>query len=77
MVSRHRKAWAWALVLAAGLLWLKLFAPLSDDDALDTVLSGTALAILLAYLCAYGWEGWRKRQASQSSSAAISSSDQM
>lgn len=74
MVSRHMKTWTGLLAFAAGLLWLNLFAPLSD--ALDKVLSGMATAIMLAYVCSHWWEGRRERQANQSSNAAISSSDQ-
>jgi hypothetical protein len=54
---------------------VRLFAPLSG--VWDKILGGAALAIWLAYIAAYIWEDFRKRQADQSSSAAISSSDQM
>jgi hypothetical protein len=75
MVIRHLKVWAGLLALALGLLTLKLFAPLSDP--LDRILSLVVIAIQLAYVCTYWWEDRRsKAKPDQSSSAAISSSDE-
>jgi predicted negative regulator of RcsB-dependent stress response len=60
--------------LALGLLSLGTLAPISD--LWDKVFSWIAIAILLAYVGVPMWKYHRERQADQSSSAAISSSDQ-
>lgn len=62
-------------LLALGLLSLGTLAPISD--LLDKVLSWVAFTILLAYVGVPMWEYHRARQTDQSSSAAISSRDQM
>ena len=75
MVSAHPKFWKWLPSIALGLLLVGDFAPVSDS--LDSILSGVAIAILLAFSGIYFWQERRARHADQSSSAAISSSDQM
>jgi hypothetical protein len=75
MVRRLLNPWTFLLALAFGLLSLGTLAPISD--LLDKVLSWVAIAILLVYVGVPMWEYHRERQADQSSSAAISSSDQM
>ena len=75
MVSRHPNIWTWLLAVAFVAMSLRVFAPL--PTTLDKVLSGVAIASWLVYISAYFWEDRRKRQEDQSSSTAISSSDQM
>ncbi len=75
MISRHMKLWVWLLAFATGLIFLGAFAPLSGS--LDGILTGVATAILLSYVCLHLWEGFRERRANRSSSAAISSKDQV
>jgi hypothetical protein len=67
--------WILLPALALGLLSLGTFAPISD--LWDKVFSWVAFAILVAYVGVPTWEYGRARHADQSSSAAISSSDQM
>jgi protein-S-isoprenylcysteine O-methyltransferase Ste14 len=74
MVTRPPKILKWLSLFAAGLLLLGAFAPISDP--LDRILSGVGTMLLLVYLAIAWWENRRARQADQSSSAAISSSDQ-
>lgn len=66
--------WVLPPVLALALLSLGTLAPISD--LWDKVFSWIAFAILLAYVGVPMWEYHRARQAEQSNSAAISSSDQ-
>lgn len=66
--------WTLPPALALGLLSLGTLAPISD--LWDKVFSWVAFAILLAYVSIPMWEYHHARQADQSSSAAISSSDQ-
>jgi type VI protein secretion system component VasK len=74
MVSRHPNIWKWLPLIALGLMLVGDFAPISDS--LDRILSGVAIAILLAFSGTYFWQERRARQADQSNSAAISSKDQ-
>jgi hypothetical protein len=67
--------WTLPPSLALGLLSLGTLAPISD--LWDKVFSWIAIAILLAYVGVPMWEYHRERQADQSSSAAISSRDQL
>jgi len=67
--------WTLPPALALGLLSLGTLAPISD--LWDKVFSWVAFVILLAYVGVPMWEYHRARQGDQSSSAAISSSDQM
>jgi predicted negative regulator of RcsB-dependent stress response len=67
--------WMVLPALALGLLSVGTLAPISD--LLDKALSWVAVAMLLAYVGVPMWEYHRERQRDQSSSAAISSSDQM
>ena len=71
-----RRLLDWMLLpaLALGMLSLGTLAPISDP--LDKALSWVAFALLLVYVGVPMWEYHRERQADQSSSAAISSSDQ-
>jgi hypothetical protein len=71
-----RRLLDWMLLpaLALGLLSVGTLAPISD--LLDKVLSWVAVAIMLVYLSVPMREYHRARWADQSSSAAISSSDQ-
>jgi predicted negative regulator of RcsB-dependent stress response len=68
-------SWILRPAVALGLLSLGTIAPISD--LWDKVFSWAAFAILLAYVGVPMWEYHRERQADQSSSAAISSKDQM
>jgi hypothetical protein len=74
MVSGHPNIWKWLPLVALGLMLVGDFAPLSDS--LDGILSGVAIAILLAFSGTYFWQERRTRQADQSNSAAISSKDE-
>jgi hypothetical protein len=74
MVILHRKIWASLLAVAFVLMSLRIFAPL--PNMLDKVLGWLAVAIWLSYASSYFWQDRRERQADQSNSAAISSSDQ-
>jgi hypothetical protein len=71
-----RKLLDWLLLpaLALGLLSLGSLAPVSD--LWDKVFSWVAVAMMLVYLAVPMREYHRARWADQSSSAAISSSDQ-
>jgi hypothetical protein len=71
---RRLLSWVVPPALALGLLSVGTLAPISD--LLDKALSWVAFAILLAYVGIPMWEYHRVQQADQSSSAAISSSDQ-
>lgn len=75
MASGLPKFWKWLPLIALGLMLVGDFAPVSDS--LDRIFSGVAIAILLAFSGIYFWQERRTRQADHSSSAAISSSDQM
>lgn len=72
-----RKLLDWLLLpaLALGLLSVGSIVPISD--LLEKALSWVAVAIILVYLGIPMREYHRARRAAQSSSAAISSSDQM
>jgi len=72
---RRLLSWALAPALALGLLSLGTLTPI--PDLLDKVLSWVAFAILLVYVGVPMWNYHREQQTDQSSSAAISSSDQM
>ncbi len=71
-----RKLFDWLLLpaLALGLLSIGSLAPISD--LMDKALSWFAVALLLVYVGLPMREYNRARRADQSSSAAISSSDQ-
>lgn len=56
--------WTWLVTFAAGLMILKIFAPLSGP--LDSIFSWVAIAIFLPYSCIATWEEWRERKADQS-----------
>jgi len=73
MVFRHSSVWKWLPFIALGLMLVRDFAPISDS--LHGVLSRVAIAMMLAFSGVYFWQERRARQARQSSSAAISSSD--
>ena len=75
MVYRPSKILAWLPLVAIALLGLGAFASVSDPW--DRVLTGVGSALILAHLGIDWWEKRRARQADQSSSAAMSSSDQM
>jgi hypothetical protein len=75
MVTRYPNIWKWLPFISLGLMLVGDFAPISDSA--DRALSGAAIAILLAFSGTYFWQERRARQADQSNSAAISSSDQM
>jgi hypothetical protein len=75
MATRHPKIWKWIAFIPLGLILVGNFAPVSDS--LEDILLGLAIAILLAFSGSYYWQERRERQADQSSSAAISSDDQM
>jgi hypothetical protein len=75
MVYRPSKFLEWLSLTAAAILLLAAFAPISDPW--DRILSGVGSALIFAYLGMTWWEKRRARQADQSSSAAISSRDQM
>ena len=64
VVSRHRKLWVWLTTFVAGLMLLKIFAPLFGP--LDATFSWVAVAILLPYGCVGMWEERRARKADQS-----------
>jgi hypothetical protein len=72
---RRLLSWTLPPALALGLLSLGTLTPI--PDLLDKVLSWVAFAILLFYVGIPMWEYHREQQADQSSSTAISSSDQM
>jgi hypothetical protein len=74
MVSRHPNIWKCLAFIPLGLMLVSDFAPISDS--LDEILTGVAIAILMAFSGAYFWQERRARQADQSNSAAISSKDQ-
>jgi hypothetical protein len=74
MVRKLLNSWAFLPVIALALLSLGTLAPISD--LWDKVFSWVAIAILLLYVSIPTREYHRARQADQSSSAAISSSDQ-
>ncbi|HWI96507.1 MAG TPA: hypothetical protein VNS60_10625 [Solirubrobacterales bacterium] len=75
MISKRPRIWKWLPFIALGLMLARDFAPISDS--LDGILSWAAIAMLLAFSGIYFWQERRARQAYQSNSAAISSSDQM
>jgi threonine/homoserine/homoserine lactone efflux protein len=75
MVYRPSKIPVWLPLAAIALLSLGAFASVSDPW--DRVLTGVGSALVLAYLGIDWWEKRRARKADQSSSAAISSRDQM
>lgn len=74
MVTRYPKYWKWLPFAALGLMFVGDFAPVSDS--LDETLTGMAIPVLLVFSGTYYLHQWRMRQGDQSSSAAISSSDQ-
>ncbi len=79
MASRHSYfwkwiQWKWTQPLLIGLLMVSLFAPL--PDTLGKILTLAIAVPLLVFWGAIEWEDRRERKADQSSSAAISSSDQ-
>jgi hypothetical protein len=74
MVYRPSKILPWLSVAAAVVLLLGGFAPISDPW--DRILSGLGSALILASLAITWREKRGAREAHQSSSAAISSSDQ-
>jgi len=67
--------WMLLPLLALGLLSLGSIAPVSD--LWDKVFSWIAVAVMIGYLAGPMRDYHRARRADQSSSAAISSSDQM
>jgi len=73
MISGHPNIWRWLLRFALG-LFLGSLAPL--PDLLDSIMFGVGAVIILVFLCARWWEYLHERQADQSSSPTISSSDQ-
>lgn len=74
MVSRHPNNWKRVQTLALVLLILAAVAPLPEP--LDKTLTLIAAVSLLPYYGVSWWEERREGQADQSSSVAISSSDQ-
>jgi hypothetical protein len=74
MASWYPNIWKWLPFIALGLMLVRDFAPISDS--LDEILTGVAIAILLAFSGTYFWQERRARQADQSNGAAISSGDQ-
>ena len=75
MLSRHPNIWKRIQELAVVLMLLGAFAPLPDPVGVSLTLLGAVL--LLAYFRVTSREKRREREADQSSSAAISSNDQM
>jgi hypothetical protein len=75
MSGRRPHIWKLLPFIALGLMLVGDFAPISDS--LGRSLFGAAIAVLLVFSAAYFWQERRARQANQSSSAAISSNDQM
>lgn len=75
MAPRHPSIWKWFLFIAIGLMLVAKLAPISGS--LESILTGTAFATMTAFGLTYFWQERRARQANQSSSAAISSRDQM
>jgi hypothetical protein len=73
MATRYPNIFKWLPFLALGLLLVKDFAPISDS--LEGILLGMAVAILLVHSNIYFSQERRSRQADQSNSAAIPSSD--
>ncbi len=67
--------WKWLQLSALALMLLAAFASLPEP--LDSISSVLGAVLSLAYVGLSSWEDRRERQANQSSSAAISSSDQM
>jgi hypothetical protein len=74
MVSKRPNIWKWLPLIALGLMALGAFAPLADPQA--RIVYGVGVGLLGLYVGTNWWGDRRKRQADQSSSAAISSSDQ-
>lgn len=68
MDERYLNIWRCLLPIALGLMLVDDFARVSD--ALADILSGAALAILLAFSGSYFWHQRRERQADRSSGAA-------
>jgi hypothetical protein len=75
MVSTHPNIWKWLTAFAVGLMLLGAFGPLPDPW--DRIAIGVGAALQLVYIGLDEWEKRRQRQADQSSSAAISSNNQM
>ncbi|HEY6729515.1 MAG TPA: hypothetical protein VI039_00635 [Solirubrobacterales bacterium] len=75
MLSGCRNIWKRVQELAVVLVLLGLFAPF--PDSIDSIVTGLALVLLLAYYVVTWREERREREADQSSRAAISSSDKM
>ena len=73
MIRRYLEIWKWLWLVAVGLMLFGVLGPLSDPW--DRVSIGVGVALSLAHLGADWWDR-RQRQTDQSSSAAISSSDQ-
>jgi hypothetical protein len=73
MISRHPNIWKSLPFITLGLLLVDDFVPISDP--LDEILTGVAIAILLAFSCIHFWQERGARQTDQSS-AAISSKDE-
>jgi len=71
MVTSYPKYWKWLPFTALGLMLAGDFAPISDS--LDNILTGVAIASLLAFSGTYYWRQWRARQADRSSGGTISS----
>jgi hypothetical protein len=74
MVISHPNIWKSLSFISLGLMLVRDLAP--TPDSLDSILSGMAIAILLAFSGTYFWQERRERQAEQSKSAAISLNDQ-
>lgn len=74
MASKHPNIWKRLQLIALALLLLGTFAPL--PNTLDLIVTAVAGVLFLAFLGATWWEERREGPADQSSSAAISSSDQ-
>lgn len=73
MSSRHPRIWKWLAFVTLGLMLVRDFAPI--PDSLGRVFFGMAIAALLVFSITYFWQE-RRGRVDQSSSAAISSSDQ-
>jgi hypothetical protein len=74
MISRYLKIWKWLWFFVVGLMLFGAFGPRTNP--LDRIMVGVGAVLSLVYRGATTWEERRQLQEDQSSSAAISSSDQ-